>query len=62
MNDTEELISKLTGIGNSLYAVHEPEQGEVLYQAVDKIRALEKELLRAILEIRRLRPSKGKAG
>ncbi len=62
MIDTEELISKMTSLGNSLYAVHEPEQGEILYQAVDKIRSLEKELLRATLEIRSLWPSKGRLG
>jgi len=62
MTDTEELLSKMSDIAASLYAVHEPDRGEVLYQAIDKIRSLEKELLRAILEIRTLRPSKGLTG
>lgn len=60
MVDTDKLLSKMNDIAVSLYAVHEPEQGEVLYQAIEKIRSLEKELLRAVLEIRTLQPSKGK--
>jgi hypothetical protein len=60
MIDTDKLLGKMNDIAVSLYAVHEPEQGEVLYQAIEKIRSLEKELLRAVLEIRTLQPSKGK--
>lgn len=47
--NTEELISKLKSYALSHAAVGERDEQQILLAAVDKVRALEKELLEAVV-------------